>query len=473
MNSPLQLLSSASLSPATLLKTLESEATKRLAENRLPRYRPYTKQKAFHDAGLGHRERLLRAGNQNGKTWAGGFEMAMHLTGKYPDWWSGRRFPNPTVCWAGGVTGETTRDNPQRVLIGQLGEWGTGTIPAKDILDKAPARGVADLLDYVKVRHISGGVSTLRFKYYEQGREKWQGPPVDAVWFDEEPPPEIYSEGLARTIATGGLAYLTFTPLKGMSDVVKGFLIDPNPDKHDTNMTIDDAEHIPLEERARIIASFPEHEREARAKGIPVLGSGRIFPVAEEKIAIDAIEIPDHWPRIGGMDFGWDHPFAAVELAWDREADIVYVIKAYRVREATPIIHAAALRVWGDWLPWSWPRDGRRDTLEGAGVALANQFSTQGLKMLPEHAQFPDKSVSVEAGLMNMLDRMQTGRLKVFKHLVDWFEEFRLYHRKDGKVVKEGDDLMSATRYAEMMLRFATVKPRPVAYHAIPQGEFA
>ena len=105
--------------------------------------------------------------------------------------------------------------------------------------------------------------------------------------------------------------------------------------------------------------------------------------------------------------------------------------------------------------PVAWPRDGRRETLEGAGRSLADQYEAQGLNMLFQHAQFEDGSVSVEAGLMDMLDRMQSGRFKVCKDLNEWFEEFRLYHRKDGKVHKEGDDLMSATRYGCMMLRFA------------------
>ena len=139
-------------------------------------------------------------------------------------------------------------------------------------------------------------------------------------------------------------------------------------------------------------------------------------------------------------------------------------------RHRVHVIHAAALRAWGEELPWAWPRDGRRETLEGAGVALAKQYKAQGLNMLHEHAQFEDGSVSVEAGLMDMLTRMQTGRFKVFKHLNDWWEEFRLYHRRDGKVVKEGDDLMSATRYAVMMLRHASTKAaydsfrRPLQY---------
>ena len=75
--------------------------------------------------------------------------------------------------------------------------------------------------------------------------------------------------------------------------------------------------------------------------------------------------------------------------------------------------------------------------------------------MLHEHSQFEDGSVSVEAGIQDMLIRMESGRFKVFKHLTDWFDEYRLYHRKDGRVHKEGDDLMSATRYAVMMLRHA------------------
>jgi hypothetical protein len=223
---------------------------------------------------------------------------------------------------------------------------------------------------------------------------------------------------------------------------------------------IQDALHFTEEQRKEIIASYPAWERDARTQGTPALGSGRVFPVAEETIAIEHRDFPTQWCRIGGMDFGWDHPFAAVELVWDRDSDVVYVARTYRLREASPIIHAAALRGWGKELRWSFPRDGNRETLEGAGVALAAQYRTQGLNLLHEYAHYVEgngqKSVSVEAGLMDMLQRMESGRFKVFKEHNDWWEEFRLYHRKDGKVVKEGDDLMCATRYALMMLRHAS-----------------
>lgn len=412
------------------------------------------------------------AGNQLGKTIAGGAEWAIHLTGRYPDWWEGATFSKAPVMWAGSVTGESTRDNPQRILVGPPAieeAWGTGFIPADCIASRTRAMGVPNLLDSVVVRWGGGGdvqadEALLSFKAYEKGREKWQGPTVDGVWYDEEPPQDIYSEGLTRTNngQRGQFAQMTFTPLLGMSTVVSRFLMPAADDigtdaRQVISMTIDDAEHYTPEERAKIVASYPAHEREARAKGIPTLGSGLIFPVLEEDIVVEPFSIPKHWVQIGGLDFGWDHPTAAVNLAWDRDADVIYVTKDYRKSQATPVIHAAAVKPWGSWLPWSWPHDGNNDV--AAGENLAKQYRDQGLKMLQERATFEDGSNSVEAGVMEMLDRMLTGRWKVFRTCGAWLEERRLYHRKDGKIIKLRDDVLSASRYAMMMKRFARRHP--------------
>lgn len=229
--------------------------------------------------------------------------------------------------------------------------------------------------------------------------------------------------------------------------------------RHVVQMTIDDAEHYTPEQRAAIIASYPAHEREARIKGVPSMGSGRVFPVEEESITCEPFRIPDHWVQINGLDFGWDHPFAAINLAWDRDADVIYVCKEYAQREATPIIHAAAIRPWGAWVPCAWPHDGLQHD-KGSGEPLKEQYAAQGLRMLHEKATFPDGSNGVEAGVMEMLDRMQTGRWKVFSTCGGWLQEFRLYHRVDGLIVKERDDRISASRYALMMRRFAITEPR-------------
>jgi phage terminase large subunit-like protein len=210
-----------------LLSRLQAETERRQSRTRLLRYRPYPKQAAFHTAGAVRRERLLMAGNQLGKTYCGAAEAAFHLTGRYPDWWSGRRWDRPVRVWAGSETSEVTRDCLQRLLIGEPKneyQWGTRLILGDDLEDWSRRHGVPDALDSAIIKHSSGGHSTLGFKSYDQGRTKWQGETLDFVWFDEEPPIDLYIEGLTRTNATGGMVYLTFTPLQGMSDVVYGFI---------------------------------------------------------------------------------------------------------------------------------------------------------------------------------------------------------------------------------------------------------
>ena len=400
------------------------------------------------------------AGNQLGKTMAGTAEDAMHLTGEYPDWWVGHRFDKPITMLAGSESYELTRDGLQRLLVGPPAneeDWGTGFIPKRCIVSKTRRSGVSNALDSVTVKHVSGGNSTLLFKAYEQGRGKWQANTVDYVHFDEEPPEDVYFEGITRTNATGGLIRVTFTPLKGMSSVVARYLLEESDDRQVVTMTIDDAGHYTPEARAKIIASYPPHEREARTKGIPSMGSGRIFPIPEEDILCDPFDIPKSWAQIVGIDFGWDHPFGAARCAWDRDNDVFYVVGEYRQREASPIIHAAAIKPWGDWIPVSWPHDGLQHD-KGSGEQLAQQYRDQGLNLTPERATFDDGTNGVEAGVSDMLQRMQTGRWKVFNTCQTWLEEFRLYHRDDGKIVKERDDILCGSRYALMMKRFAEMK---------------
>lgn len=440
---------------------LASELARRLSTNKLDRYRPYAKQREFHANGSTHRERLFMAGNQLGKTVAGAAEAAMHLTGRYPAWWKGRRFTKPIVMLAGSESYELTRDGVQRLMVGQPDreeEWGTGFIPGDALVGRTRRMGVSNAIDSVTVRHESGGHSSLLFKAYEQGRGKWQANTVDYVWFDEEPPMDVYLEGITRTNATQGSIAVTFTPLLGMSDVVARYLMEDNPDRIVTSMTIEDAEHYTPEQRAQIIASYPPHEREARTKGIPSLGSGLIFPVIEDEITCEPFDIPEIWPQIIGIDFGYDHPFGAVKMAWDRDSDTIYVTANYRKRESTPIIHAAAVKPWGPWIPVAWPHDGLQHD-KGSGDQLATLYRAQGLNMLHTKAEWEDGGNGVEAGVAEMLDRMLTGRWKVFKTCTEWLEERRLYHRKDGKIVKERDDVMSASRYGLMMKRFAQTPP--------------
>lgn len=215
-----------------LLSLLRAEArhiSGRLIDTFFPddgpfRYDLYTKHLEFFDAGRDYRERCFMAGNRVGKTIAGGYECVCHLTGIYPHWWDGYRFDRPVRALVAGDTTQTTKDILQSKLLGDYHDMGGGLVPRETIGEHTSKGGVAQAIESIKIKHISGGWSMLKLRSYEQGRKIFQGTEEDFVWFDEEPPLEVYDEALVRTMTTHGRTILTFTPLMGMSETVLSFL---------------------------------------------------------------------------------------------------------------------------------------------------------------------------------------------------------------------------------------------------------
>lgn len=440
------------------------ELVRRLRSSRLRHYVPYPWQEAFHEAGAGNPQRMLMAANRVGKTRCAAMEAAMHATGLYPAWWRGRRFHASTLGWACGLTSESVRDIVQKELLGPEGGHGTGALPATQLAKVTYRRaGVSAVVDAIRVRHVSGGQSLIILKSYDQGWRKYQGTAPDWIWLDEEPADfRIATECMTRLLTTRGTLLVTFTPLLGETELVRHFTRPIAAGIYLKGATWNDAPHLDAGARAQLEAAMPEHERKARITGVPMLGSGRVFPLDEAEIVIDPFELPRHYPRIAGVDFGIDHPFAACWLAWDREGDCVFLYDEYRKSGEVPAIQAEAIRRRGDWIPISWPEDGlQRD--KGSGRPLRDLYFDHGLRMLPEPAAYGDKrGRAVEPGVLDMLERMKTGRWKVFRTCTAWLEEFRSYHRKDGRIVKRFDDAISASRYALMaMPSHAAIKPLP------------
>lgn len=225
-----------------LLSAIERDEVRRRFEHYFPAETHDWRGQTFHaremyprhmecfEAGAAHLERCFMAANRVGKTTVGAYEATLHLTGLYPEWWPGIRFQRATKCWVAGKTNETTRDIIQAELLGPV-EWkdgrrrvsGTGMIPG-DLLGSVSWRqGVTDLVDTVHVRHVTGEWSTLGVKSYQQGRGSFEGTAKHFVWLDEEPPLDVYSECVTRTMTTGGRVLLTFTPLEGMTSTVEAF----------------------------------------------------------------------------------------------------------------------------------------------------------------------------------------------------------------------------------------------------------
>jgi phage terminase large subunit-like protein len=220
-----------------MLAQIEDMLSKRMIDTMFPDEGPlrrelYPKHLEFFAAGARYRERCAMAANRIGKTVGmGGYETALHLTGKYPDWWPGRRFDGPVHFWAAGKTNETTRDIIQRKLFGPVtgvgptkSFAGTGLIYADCIGKISWKQGVTDLADTVLIKHVSGEWSELGLKSYQQGRGSFEGTERHGIWLDEEPPLDIYSECLIRTATTNGIVYLTFTPLEGTTGTVLMFV---------------------------------------------------------------------------------------------------------------------------------------------------------------------------------------------------------------------------------------------------------
>lgn len=423
---------------------------------------PYQWQIEVHNASSEYTERLLMAANRVGKTMSAAAEVACHATGRYPKWWRGRKFKDePTRVWCGSESWTASRDIVQEALLGSLGEEGTGWIPKEYLIDwKKRQAGVSDVVDTIYVKHVSGGLSVVTLKTYEQERKEWQGKAIHMCWLDEEPSMGIYTEALTRILDKRGVMLLTFTPLKGPSEVVRHFLTpEPGSSVFVKNVSWDDAPHLDEKSKNDLKNSYPPHERDTRTSGTPLLGTGSIFPVRDDDLSCAPFEIPSWWPRINGIDFGIDHPAACAWCAIDRDADTFYVYDCYKKSGETPIYHAAAIKKHGAWIPTAWPQDGiQRD--KGSGVALKDQYRRQGVFMLKDYAHYRDeRQNSREAGLIEMYEYMRTGKFKVFSTLSDWFEEKRLYHRDEGKVVDEYDDIMSATRYAFVMRGQARTRP--------------
>ena len=266
----------------------------------------YVKHLGYFEAGARYRERLFLSANRVGKTEGVGlYELTLHLTGQYPDWWVGRRFDRAITAWAAGDTGKTVREILQSKLLGPLESMGTGLIPGDAIERVTRSSGVADAVDTIFVKHVAGGVSSCTLKSYDQRRESFQGTERDVILLDEEPPLDVYTECLLRTMTNNGMLMLTFTPLMGVSEVVMAFLpggkLDGDnevaPGKYVCTATWDDAPHLSEEVKKELWDAIPPFQRDARSKGVPQLGSGAIYPVPESEFTVDDFEIPGHWRK--------------------------------------------------------------------------------------------------------------------------------------------------------------------------------
>lgn len=201
----------------------------------------------------------------------------------------------------------------------------------------------------------------------------------------------------------------------------------------------DDVPHLSESQKRKLLAGYLPHERDARTKGTPSLGAGAIYPVPESEIVVEPFAIPPWYPRSYALDVGWNRT-AAVFGAIDRNTDTAYLYAEHYRGQAEPSVHAQAIRARGAWMAGVIdPASRGRNQIDGQQMMAL--YQSHGLNLTPANN-------AVEAGIYAVFERLSTGRLKVFRTMLNWLAEYRLYRRDEqGRIVKEYDHLMDATRY--------------------------
>lgn len=451
----------------TLLKKVEESRR----YNKLNFFKPYPFQMEFYAKGKTEKARALIAANRTGKTFSAAMEIAMHLTGRYPEWWPGRVWKRPVKVVAAGVTSMQVKSVLQLEFLGTenrniLDLIGTGAIP-RSCIDMEKSIKDGPLVREIAVKHTSGGYSNLIFFAYSQGMEPMQGFSADIAYVDEQDKSNfdtIFSELSKRTATSKGMVMATFTPLQGVTTIVEKFW----DDMGELNSGLvtagwDDVDHLDEEQKKFMLDTTPPHLHAAVSKGIPVLGEGAVYNIGEDAIGYDDVEMDQRWPRICGIDVGFTKdPTAGIFVAKDPSTGIMYVYDEYgdvKNNTLSASAHVGPLHAKGcSHIPIIY--DSAAKAKVGAtGKAITDLWMDMGLNVLPDSFKNPKwlsttassyKSLSV--GITRIFEMMATGMLKIHKtNCPNFWREFRKYaYDKNGMPTDKDNHWMDAFRYAVM-----------------------
>jgi phage terminase large subunit-like protein len=441
--------------------------------NQLKYFRPFEHQKRFFLTGTQATRRGLIAANRTGKTVATCYELAYHLTGDYPDWWTGKRWDRPISAFAAGESWDQVARVLQEELIGTsdsklLHAIGTGAIPRDRIVIETMRNDGANVMS-IEVRHKSGQLSRLLFGNYTQEVRNMQGFKMDIVVFDEQPPDDMFSELVTRTATLQGQIFCSFTPLKGTTGLVGKFLAHERGYEFIQVGWDDLPEYSPWgepfllkETREQMLLDYMPHEREARTQGKPVMGKGAIFPLKSWPTYTTGTfkfsEMPE-LRRIIALDLGLVNDSTVISLMYwhpyTKEAWLDVQITVTGIDEANPtsyVQHLLRPEVFGT--PIVLPADaGTAGRYTMSALSLREFFEGYNLNVYQHPIMNPKDSegrvTNHKAYGINMMRQMlEAGTLHINDRCHKFLTEAQNYYVDEKGRYSDPDDHIDSARYA-------------------------
>ena len=450
--------------------------------NKLLYVKPYDYQTRFMNASAFYHQRYMRSGNRTGKTFGGALEFAQHVTGLYQPYFEGERIKDSGhTFWCIGIDLDSVSKVLQKELFGTAdarmeSEMGTGAIPRSCIeLDKGMVKDGAKIRSCF-IKHDDGGYNTIYF-YGANNEANLMGQAVKFIWIDEEPhyrSDELYAQCLTRTLTTNGHMMFTATPEAGNTPLNERFSNDESGELYLQSVGWDECPHITEEIKNRMLAGYPEWQHAMRMNGIPVAGSGAVFPFKDSDITYDYNEL-DIYNRpslrvVAGIDFGQTVDpsivvFAAVDLETNEYFLLHEIYLGDDMKSRSPEGIAQAIKE----SPFPnavvvVPHDGGLNSIDPE--SKGKMLISYGINVHPVSHRNPSsmsndmmgKKVhnSIIGGLDMMNKMFRDGNLKVSTLMTRWIKEKAGYFyvpKTSGGVGFNGQDhVIDASRVAVMAL---------------------
>lgn len=429
------------------LKRVDAEIKKR-AEYPISKYNVGTKihrkQLAFHKCPK--RNRWVFGGNRSGKTECGAVESIYMARGIHPY----RKNRDGIFGWVVSLSREVQRDVAQSKILKYLPkEWIADVVMSSGRKDD-PDSGI---IDQIKVKNVFGGISVIGFKSCDQGREKFQGSSLDFVWFDEEPPEDVYRECKMRVLDKKGDIFGTMTPLKGLTFVYDEIYLNSANSNEVWCEFIEWSDNPFLDptEIEEFSSSLPESELESRKFGRFKDSSGLVYTEFEpDKHVIEPFDVPFDWQNTLSIDPGLNNPLSCHWYCVDYDGRVFVVAEHYAAKKDIDY-HASEIKRISDEIGWRRDYDGRITALIDSA---ANQKTLASVKSVTE--LFYERDIAVNprvdknlfSGIARVKEYFKSDKLFIFKNCVNLIRELKTYRWGDGDLpIKRDDHCLDELRY--------------------------